>query len=86
MELAGGHGLNNFSFEHQVLNIGFGNHHPLMAPKTLGFAYFEKPFDLFVHAADGLNFTFLVDRTGNGNALTNPNARKTGQYGIEFGG
>ena len=79
-------GPDHFALEHQVLYIGAGNQHALPASEPLGLADLEKPFDLLVDPADGLNLPFLVNRAGHRQTLINGYAGKTGEDRIQFCG
>jgi hypothetical protein len=53
--------------------------------ETAELAQREESLDLFVHTADCLNFSPLVDRAGYRKALPDRDAREGREYGVEFG-
>ncbi len=48
------------------------------------FAVAVKPFDLLIDAADCLDVSELVDRTGHGDVLSQRNAREGGEQTVEL--
>ncbi len=78
--------VHDFFTQHQVLDIGLGDDHPLAAGQPLGFTDIKIAFDLLVHAADGLDFALLVHRTGDRNPLIQGNIRKAGKHRVQLRG
>ena len=72
------HRFIHFFAQHQFINILYRNNNALCAAQPACFAHVVKSFDLQIYAADRLNLTFLIDRSGYGNILPDRNAGKTG--------
>src|SRR3990172_5673946 len=85
LELAGLHRIDYFFPEHQVLYVQLRDDHALVAGEPLALAHGKEPFDLFVHAADGLDLAHLADRTGDGKVLFHRNVGNAGDDGHELG-
>ena len=64
LKLAGLHRLNHIAPQHQMFDVGGGNQHTLVPVQPAAVAQVEEAFYFFIDAADGLDFTVLVDRTG----------------------
>ena len=69
MEFPRAHRVQHVFSQHQVFDVGFGNHHALRASKAFDAAHVKIPFDFFVHSANGLNVTLLIDGSGDGDVL-----------------
>src|SRR6202040_397066 len=69
VEFAGRYSIQNIFAEHQVFNVGGGDHHALAAGQPLDTADTEISFNFFVHSADGLNVTLLIHRAGHRDVL-----------------
>ena len=73
MELAGPGGFQDLFLEHQVGHIAFRDENSLFTGQPDRLADLEITFDLLIHTPDGLNLSFLIDRTSYGNTLANGN-------------
>ena len=69
MELPILYGIDNVFAKHQIPDIVEGNHHPLGSGETAGHADVIEALDFQIDPADRLDFTFLIDRTRNGDIL-----------------
>ena len=78
--------LHDVLAQHQVFHVRLGNDDPLFAGQTAHDASVEKAFDFFVHAADRLNLSELVDRPRHRQRLLNRQAGQRGKHGVQFGG
>ncbi|VTR65774.1 hypothetical protein DESC_370143 [Desulfosarcina cetonica] len=85
-ELTGLDGIDDTFLEHQVFYVGGRNHHALAAVQPLALAHVEETLDLLVDSADGLDLPLLVDRSGDGDALTDGQLRQAGEDRVQFGG
>lgn len=68
--------LDHIAPQHQVLNVGLWNEYALSAGEAAFLADIEEAFDFFVHSADRLHFSLLIDRAGHRKVLTQ---RKLGE-------
>ena len=71
--------------QHQVLYVGTGDNHALVSGETAMTANIKESFNLFINAANGLDFTKLVNRTGNGNVLFNREICYCRKHTVIFG-
>jgi hypothetical protein len=62
VELPRFNSVHYFFFKHQVLDVTCRYHHALVSREAFSLADFKESFNLLVHAAYGLNLTFLVNR------------------------
>ena len=60
--------------------------HALRAGEAADAADVVETFDLFVHAADGLDLALLVDRAGDGDVLAQGQAGKRRKQRVDFAG
>src|SRR5690606_9899764 len=69
MEAPVAHRLDHLVVEHQVLNVGRRDDHPLAPGESGRLADLVVAFDLLRHPADRLDLAVLVDRAGDGDSL-----------------
>ncbi len=74
MEIASGHRVAHIVAQHQVLDVGLGDEHALVAGEAAHRTDIVKAFNLLVDAANGLHLAALVDRAGDGQPLADGRA------------
>ena len=68
-------GIDDFLSEHEIFGVCPRYDDPLGSAEGLGFAHLVKSFNLLIDTADGLDFAFLINGTGDGNPLFDGDAR-----------
>ena len=70
VELSQANRFDNIVTQNEMLYIGSGDANALVTRKPLFTADIEKAFDFFIHAANGLDFSSLIDGTGQRQILS----------------
>ena len=78
--------LNHFRFQHEVINIVFGDNHSLPFGKAAPFTNFIKAFYLAGNAAHGHNVAGLAHCPGAGQGKVDRHVRQRGKQGGKFRG
>ena len=71
MKLPGLHCINDILAQHEMADVGMWNHNPLITGKPFFPTDIKEAFNFLADTPDGLNLTVLIDRTGNGEVLSN---------------
>jgi len=79
------HRIDHILAQHQMLDVGLGNQHALLAGQSAVTADIEKSFDFFIGPADRLDLAVLIDRAGYGQGLADGYLRDRRQQRIQFG-
>ena len=85
MELSFTGGIAHRLIEHEMLDVGGRDQHPLGAGEADGLADVEEPLDLLVGPADGLDDAPLVDGPGHRDALVDGDPRQVAQQREDLG-
>ncbi len=85
MEFPLGHGLHDFVFEHQVLDVGAWDQHRLLSGKATELADIKESLNLFIDRADGLDLAVLIDRSGDRVGLLDRNLGDRREQCIKLG-
>ena len=75
MESACLHGRGHLIVEHEVPDVGGGEHDALVPRESVGLADLEEALDFLGHSADRLHDPLLVDRAGHRQPLRDRRAR-----------
>ena len=79
VELARAHGGDHILAQHQMLDVGSGNHDPLLTREATRLAQVEEAFYFLVNAADCLYLSMLVHGAGDGQRLAQGDIRQRGK-------
>ncbi len=77
-------GLDHVMAELEMPGVRNGDQNALPTGEPAAAADLEETLYLVVHTTDGLNLPVLVNRTGNGDVLSEGHTGKCAEKGVEF--